>query len=105
MFVTRYLNLHNRRTLVDEAEVVVSELATNAVRHGGTDFSITLAEVGGEVQLTVSDDAPSVPRPRQSDVMALDGRGLLLVEELTSDWGVRVESGGRKSVWARLSLS
>jgi anti-sigma regulatory factor (Ser/Thr protein kinase) len=105
MFVTRYLNLHNRRALIDEAEVVVSELATNAVRHGGTDFSITLAEVGGEVQLTVSDDAPSVPEPRQPDVMALDGRGLLLVQELTTDWGVRVESGGRKSVWARLSMS
>ena len=82
------------------ADLVVTELATNAVRHAGTAFSVSVA-IDDLVTIEVSDGSGAVPARRDTPSDE-DGRGLQLVEALAADWGVDI-TGGTKSVWCRLS--
>ncbi len=87
----------------DAAELLVSELVTNAVRHA--DSSLVLAVDllgGGGVRVTVSDASPAFPQPREAGLDADDGRGLLLVGALATAWGWEAVGGG-KDVWFELS--
>ncbi|WP_433894608.1 ATP-binding protein [Streptomyces sp. CA-111067] len=94
--------------LADAAELVLSELLTNAVRHAAA----RTREVGtryerdgtGGVRLEVSDGSPVAPQLRTAGPDAENGRGLGLVDALTGGrWGVvRDPRGGGKTVWARI---
>jgi anti-sigma regulatory factor (Ser/Thr protein kinase) len=87
--------------LVDDVSLVVSELATNAVIHAGSAFSVTLASSnGGTLLLTVRDASASAPSNGVSDPLALGGRGMLLVNAHCAAWGFSPEVEGGKSVWA-----
>ena len=88
--------------VVDRATLVVSELASNAVRHGHSGFMLTIAVAGGDVRIEVSDDSGALPVVRHPDRMEPTGRGLLIVQSLTQDWGVSPTAEG-KTVWAVLS--
>jgi anti-sigma regulatory factor (Ser/Thr protein kinase) len=83
------------------ADLVVTELATNALRHAGTPFTVSVT-VDGQVTIEVSDGSGAVPAPRES-ASDEDGRGLQLVDALVLDWGVDV-ADATKSVWCRLAL-
>jgi anti-sigma regulatory factor (Ser/Thr protein kinase) len=91
-------------TLVDDVLLVVSELVTNALRHGSGQITLTL-EVDGElVVVTVGDEGPG--RPRVLDPVergAEGGRGLALVAAVGQDWGVRPTADGGKVVWCVLA--
>ncbi|MFD4737623.1 ATP-binding protein [Streptomyces virginiae] len=93
----------------DDLLLIATELATNAVRHGGTPARITLAlrcpDTGQRVvRLEVEDSGPGFdPRSRTHSVHveSCTGRGLLLVDTLSSAWGVRPTAAGQL-VWAEL---
>ena len=90
------------------AALMLSELATNAVRHASTDFEVTVdvAPDGRHVRVGVSDGAESFPVPRQADADASDGRGLHIVCQLADAWGVDVRrSRLGKTVWFCLALA
>ncbi|GFH39470.1 ATP-binding protein [Streptomyces pacificus] len=78
---------------VDSAEVVISELVSNAIVHGrGSTVGLRLRRTAGQVRLEVDDRSPSaVPGPQQAGVGAERGRGLwlvkALVDELDGSWG------------------
>jgi anti-sigma regulatory factor (Ser/Thr protein kinase) len=75
----------------DNAEVIVSELVTNAVRHTGSravGCELLWSEGGLRLEVADQGDAPSVPLPRQADLDEECGRGLLLVGALSDAWGV-----------------
>ena len=100
-FVYMHLAAHGLQYLVEDVRLVVSELATNAVTHAQTPFSLTLSRVNGWVLLDVMDGAASAaPVPFSPDLLDEHGRGLLLVEVLTREWGTSTTTEGRKSVWA-----
>lgn len=80
--------------------LVVSELATNAVSHAQTPFSVTLSCAGGWVLLAIRDASPAPPVRSAPDVMAVSGRGLMIVEVLSHKWGTSTDDRGFKSVWA-----
>ncbi len=88
----------------EEAAIVASELVCNAVRHGSglEDGKVAVQWAIGErgVEITVTDGGgPSVPAMRVAPPTATWGRGLSIVAQLTSGWGVdRV--AGRTTVWA-----
>lgn len=84
---------------LDQATVVISELVTNAVRHGGGCVEVSLECHDGQVTLLVADGSSAIPRRRDAD--SCGGRGIALIEALTARWGVRDHQGG-KQVWVDL---
>ena len=84
------------------ASQVVSELATNAVIHAGTAFTVALIMHGDALRIEVRDGSVLLPRQRRYGLSATTGRGLALVGTLTKDWGVQPGVTG-KTVWCVLS--
>ena len=96
--------------LADLAELVVSELVTNALRHG-----IPAARLGDQqyvrlrllaqapfVMCMVADPERAIPVLREADTAAESGRGLTVVEACCVRWGWHLLDGGGKIVWALL---
>lgn len=104
-FVTGVLGRRPYLGLVapDEAKLVVSELATNAVIHAGSPFSVTVARHGPAIRISVRDWNDAAPIVRNGGPLARSGRGLRLVEAIADDWGVERDPDG-KTVWADLPL-
>lgn len=90
--------------VVDDVRLVVSELVSNAVLHARTVIEVVLSIAEGVIELAVRDHNPRTPRPRvqRADDAATSGRGLMLVEALSDDWGVAERMEG-KEVWFRLA--
>jgi serine phosphatase RsbU (regulator of sigma subunit)/anti-sigma regulatory factor (Ser/Thr protein kinase) len=87
---------------VEHAVLLTSELVTNAVRYGGGPVKLRL--VHDEALLCeVTDGADPPPRPHAASLDDVDGRGLLLVNQLSSRWGTRRLPVG-KTVWFELDL-
>jgi len=89
------------QTHLETALLVVTELVTNAVRHGQSRVTLALTLDDDRLLLEVADDGSGVPQVRHPGWQAVGGRGLLLVEALATRWGVR-RSGRGKVVWAEL---
>jgi anti-sigma regulatory factor (Ser/Thr protein kinase) len=92
---------------LDPAELIVAELAANAVTHGrvpGRDFRLLLYVVGDALRIEVTDThGTRLPRIRQADQDADSGRGLVLVDALAARWGVTEGPAPRKTVWAEVT--
>jgi anti-sigma regulatory factor (Ser/Thr protein kinase) len=101
-FVAEVLRTWARSDLTDQAMLVVSELATNAVMHARSGFTVSLARADGVLRVAVGDTDPAMPAPRAASSTAVGGRGLQVVEALSSRWGYSAVPGG-KVVWADLS--
>ncbi|MET7932724.1 ATP-binding protein [Streptomyces sp. NPDC005322] len=90
----------------DSAELVVSELFTNAVRHTSSEeVRCSLQLLGARLRLEVADQGctRTVPQARAVSADQEGGRGLMLVEALSEAWGVRPEGGTGRAVWAYLA--
>ena len=88
-----------RPELADDARIVVSELVTNAVLHGGGCTGVDVSLRNGGLRIEVRDGSrvpPLLVRPSEE---SLTGRGLRLVASVSERWGARAEDGG-KVVWA-----
>jgi len=96
-FVSATLSDWNLARVLDEAAVVVTELATNSVMHAGTPLRVTVTLAPGTVRIEVLDRSAALPEMRPATVER--GRGLMLVDRLASGWGVERAAGG-KLVWA-----
>jgi anti-sigma regulatory factor (Ser/Thr protein kinase) len=88
----------------DDVVLVVSELATNAVQHGRSPFTVALCADGHRVTVEVADGNPRLPALTEPSPQALSGRGLMMVERIASRWGVRSSQSG-KLVWAEVEAS
>lgn len=87
--------------LADDLELIVSELITNAIRHGGGVRAVTLTARDGYARIEVADNDETMPTPRTAGPTDTGGRGLLLIEALSRAWGARPDDGG-KVVWAEV---
>ncbi|GGZ98186.1 SpoIIE family protein phosphatase [Streptomyces bluensis] len=84
-------------------ELVVSELVTNAIRHGAPPIQLRLIHEDSTLICEVSDCSGTAPHLRRAKTFDEGGRGLLLVAQLTQRWGSRHTDGG-KTIWAELTL-
>jgi len=84
--------------VVDDAVLLVSELVTNSVLHGGPPVVVALDCDGEALQVRVRDGSDRLPSPRSAGMSDESGRGLQLVERLADDWGVE-RTGDGKHVW------
>src|SRR5207247_9100124 len=76
------------RAIVDEVAVMVSELATNCVRHTDTEFKVEVEHDGNRIRVEVTDRGPGAPTLRVPDASEPSGRGLRIVRELADSFGV-----------------
>jgi anti-sigma regulatory factor (Ser/Thr protein kinase) len=90
------------RDTIDVALLVVSELVTNALVHTDGQVRLDMSLVNHRLRLAVTDASPRSPvKPTNIGWEATGGRGILLVEAVSEDWGTVPVSGG-KQVWADL---
>ncbi|MBN0042661.1 SpoIIE family protein phosphatase [Streptomyces actuosus] len=85
------------------AELVVSELVTNAIRYGAQPIRLRLIHDASTLICEVSDTSHTAPHLRRAKTWDEGGRGLLLVAQLTQRWGSRHTTEG-KTIWAELGL-
>lgn len=93
-------------SVVDDANVIMSELLSNALRHArplpSGQIKLMWISTGDAIEVAVSDGgAMTEPRRNNPTLSSLGGRGLGIVESLAECWGVRYEDGGT-TVWAVL---
>jgi anti-sigma regulatory factor (Ser/Thr protein kinase) len=91
-----------RDDLVDDAEIVASELVANAVMHARTQITLSVERSGVGIRLSVADGSDKLPRWTPVQPTATSGRGLLLVQRLSGTWGVEPLGDSGKVVWAQL---
>lgn len=105
------LGLWGMDALTDLAELIVSELVTNALRHGvpsarraiaGNCIRLRLLAQAPFVMCMVTDPGRGIPVLRDSDPEAESGRGLTVVEACCVRWGWHLLDEGGKVVWALL---
>lgn len=99
ILVRRALARWARDDVTDNALIIVAELVSNAVKLGDV-FHLTLSRNDGNVLIEVTDNSEASPERQQRSADRVDGRGLLLVEGCSKDWGWRLDETGRKTVWA-----
>ncbi|MFE7779242.1 ATP-binding protein [Streptomyces sp. NPDC057445] len=89
--------------VIEAAELLLTELATNALRHGrGHDIGVRVYFVSDSCVIEVADGTPVRPERRRAGPDDESGRGLLLVESLADSWGV---SSDGTTTWCALPLS
>ncbi len=91
-----------RADLADTAELLVSELVTNAVVHARTVIDLLVVAGPRGIRVSVHDDSPHQPSPRRYAAGASTGRGLELVELMADRHGTEPDAGIGKTVWFEL---
>jgi DNA-binding NarL/FixJ family response regulator len=97
-FVDETLRRWDCGDAIETIELLVSELVTNAFLHAESVADVAIILRADAIRVEVGDDSPTPPRPRQAKDHEPSGRGLALVESLSSAWGVEVYENG-KVVW------
>jgi anti-sigma regulatory factor (Ser/Thr protein kinase) len=88
------------RELTETALLLVSEVTTNAIRHGAPPVRLSLRLDKDRLRVEVTDSSPALPRLGHPGPDAIGGRGLQIVQQLAAKWGAK--PSGRligKTVW------
>lgn len=85
--------------LVQDVQLIVSELATNCVVHAESDFDLVISSSADQIHVEVTDEGHGFPvfRPSQGDDER--GRGLVITDTLSAAWGVERRGSTGKAVW------
>jgi anti-sigma regulatory factor (Ser/Thr protein kinase) len=94
--------------MFDDVRLVVSELVTNAMRHGSSavpeagemPIRLSLLYAGGRLTCAVTDPSDRIPVHRDPDFACQNGRGLQLVEAFSDSWDWVPLADSGKVVWA-----
>ena len=86
----------------DTASLVVSELVTNALQHAKGPVTLFVARRLDRIVLTVQDGSEAMAEVELPGPLEESGRGMLLVQSLTTAWGEQPVPGGKR-VWAEVS--
>ena len=84
------------------AQLLVTELVTNAARHAQSAVDLTIAGKHGRVRIEAHDDSSAIPVAPRVDTETRH-RGLQLIEDLSQGWGVDVRGDDGKTVWCELA--
>jgi hypothetical protein len=101
-FVLATLEEFGCEQFATDAALVVTELATNAIEHARSDFTVSVVVADGGIRIEVRDWSRLEPRIQDASIVATSGRGLLLVDALASAWGI-IHGEAVKVVWAQLA--
>jgi anti-sigma regulatory factor (Ser/Thr protein kinase) len=102
-FVADVLTRWGCAAMVDNAELLVSELVTNSVRHAATEGTLVISRNGRGVRIEATDAGPGEPGVRRPARDEPSGRGLAIVSRVAARWGVEPVRGATgKTVWFEL---
>jgi anti-sigma regulatory factor (Ser/Thr protein kinase) len=89
---------------LDDLQLLVSEVASNAVRHGGRGpIQLEISKSPGSIRVAVTDRGDGfTPGRIEPSIYQGSGWGLFLVEQLSGDWGVTLDDG--TTVWFELPI-
>ncbi|MBB6472987.1 anti-sigma regulatory factor (Ser/Thr protein kinase) [Sphaerisporangium rubeum] len=91
---------------MDDVTLLVSELVTNSVVHSrsrdGGRVTVAMADCHDMIHVDVVDDGGEAFGPVSDDMLAENGRGLFLVQQLSREWGTHEDSAGRV-VWFQVA--
>jgi serine phosphatase RsbU (regulator of sigma subunit) len=102
-FVEQQVLALGEPSLVDAAALAVGELIANAQQHGAPPVQVRVEGGRGSVRIEVRDASPRVPVQLAPSLDNMTGRGLALVEAVSTRWGVTHLPAGGKAVWAEFS--
>lgn len=86
-------------------QLLVTEVVTNALRHGSHPITLRLSEHAAGVLCEVGDGGVGLPRQRTPQALDTGGRGLQIVDALAAAWGVvRASGGSGKTVWFEVAV-
>jgi anti-sigma regulatory factor (Ser/Thr protein kinase) len=86
--------------VAENVVLLISELVSNAVLHGSGPSVIDVTVEPGHIRVAVHDEGQGAPQiQRHAPVDADHGRGLFLVEKLSTRWGIAPRTATGKSVW------
>ncbi|MEO5878249.1 MAG: ATP-binding protein [Streptosporangiaceae bacterium] len=88
----------------ERVTAIVTELVANAVSHAGTPLGLRLLHVDSMIRIEVSDGDPTLPVRGDPAFLDENGRGMVIIESYSSDWGASATPEG-KVVWAEIDLS
>jgi anti-sigma regulatory factor (Ser/Thr protein kinase) len=103
-FVTEVLTGWGEESLVPDAALVTSELATNAIGHADSPFHASVTRSEGGIRIVIEDAGPGTAAQRVVSAEDSSGRGILIVEVLAERWGIDSRPDG-KAIWAELVSS
>ncbi len=104
-FVDEILARWDCRPAIDTLEVILSEVVSNAVVHGGSEPEVAVRLLDGFLRVEVGDQSEARPEQRGFDYdMHEGGRGLLILDSQASRWGVAPRAGGGKVVWFEIPV-
>ncbi len=83
--------------------LMVSELASNCVRHTDSDFELTISQSADEIRVETTDRGTGEPTMRVPAPTDPSGRGLQIVDIFSTAWGYE-RRGREKTVWFNVSL-
>ncbi|WP_121256003.1 response regulator [Nocardioides ferulae] len=111
-FVMQQLLDWGLESMRDDAFLVVSELAANALTHAASDYQVRLSLSPTALRIEICDSGTGTPEPQPPTMTQDHGRGLLMVSALSASWGIDVGPGegsdaagpgSGKVVWAELT--
>ncbi|MGH9280570.1 MAG: SpoIIE family protein phosphatase [Acidimicrobiales bacterium] len=91
-----------QEALADDAALVLSELMTNALLHGGGCTGIDVSPIVDGIRIEVRDPSRLAPMMGRPSDESLTGRGLRLVARVAARWGTEIEPSG-KVMWAEIT--
>jgi MEDS: MEthanogen/methylotroph, DcmR Sensory domain len=91
------------RAFAGDAAILATELASNAVLHAQSGFTVAITRSAADLRIAVRDDSPVPLAGNGSPLVVRHGHGLGLVATIASRWAVESEPGG-KTVWAELQV-
>lgn len=98
-FVDSTLSEWSCRDAVDVVVLLTNELVTNAVLHAGSGIGVRISRLSGRLRVEVGDASKQAPTARHHNLEAQTGRGLALVDSLSTCWGVEQIVDDGKVVW------
>jgi anti-sigma regulatory factor (Ser/Thr protein kinase) len=91
--------------VLQAVELMVSELATNCVRHVHSGFELKVVRTGDEIRVEVTDGGGGAPKMQSPTPEQPSGRGLRIVDMLSERWGVTRAAVSGKTVWFAMADS
>jgi anti-sigma regulatory factor (Ser/Thr protein kinase) len=85
--------------MLETVGLMVSELASNCVRHAGSRFDLSIILTAGELRVEATDRGGGEPCLRSPEPTDPTGRGLFIVDTLAAAWGVEYRDASGKMVW------